>query len=60
MSGRLYVISGPSGAGKSTIIHHVMKDVPDLEYSVSHTTRQPRDKEVDGTDYHFVDKEKNP
>jgi len=57
MSGRLYVISGPSGAGKSTIIHHVMKEIPDLGYSVSHTTRQPREKEVDGKDYHFVDKQ---
>ena len=57
MSGRLYVISGPSGAGKSTIIHHVMKEIPDLGYSVSHTTRQPREKEVDGQDYHFVDKQ---
>ncbi|RJR51165.1 MAG: guanylate kinase [Desulfobacteraceae bacterium] len=57
MAGRLYVISGPSGAGKSTIIRRVMKEVPDLEYSVSHTTRQPRQKEVDGVDYHFVDSE---
>ncbi|PKN64622.1 MAG: guanylate kinase [Deltaproteobacteria bacterium HGW-Deltaproteobacteria-15] len=57
MSGRLYVISGPSGAGKSTIIHHVMKEIPDLGYSVSHTTRQPRENEVDGQDYHFVDKQ---
>ncbi|PKN24137.1 MAG: guanylate kinase [Deltaproteobacteria bacterium HGW-Deltaproteobacteria-21] len=57
MSGTLYVISGPSGAGKSTIIHHVMKEIPDLGYSVSHTTRQPREKEVDGQDYHFVDKQ---
>ena len=57
MSGRLYVISGPSGAGKSTIIHHVMKEIPDLGYSVSHTTRQPRENEMDGQDYHFVDKQ---
>src|SRR3989339_2079948 len=57
MAGRLYVISGPSGAGKSTIIRQVMKEVPALGYSVSHTTRQPREKEVDGQDYHFVDKQ---
>jgi len=57
MAGRLYVISGPSGAGKSTIIRHVMEEIPDLEYSVSHTTREPRQNEVDGVDYHFVDKE---
>jgi guanylate kinase len=57
MAGMLYAISGPSGAGKSTVIHQVMKDVPNLGYSVSHTTRRPRAEEVDGRDYHFVDKE---
>jgi guanylate kinase len=57
MAGRLFVISGPSGAGKSTIIRHVLNEVGDLGYSVSHTTRRPREKEVAGADYHFVDKE---
>lgn len=56
MGGRLYVISGPSGAGKTTIIRNVMSEVGDLGYSVSHTTRAPRETEVDGVDYHFVDK----
>jgi len=56
MSGRLYVISGPSGAGKSTVIRQLMKE-EDLGYSVSHTTRSPRTGEVDGVDYHFVEKE---
>jgi guanylate kinase len=57
MAGQLYVISGPSGVGKSTIIHLLMKDLPGLGYSISHTSRRPRDKEVDGVDYHFVDRE---
>lgn len=57
MAGQLYVISGPSGVGKSTIIHLLMKDLPGMGYSVSHTSRRPRDKEVDGVDYHFVDRE---
>lgn len=56
MSGRIYVISGPSGAGKSSIIQHLVEDVPGLGYSVSHTSRMPRGSEVDGVDYHFVDK----
>ena len=56
MSGRIYVISGPSGAGKSSLIRHLRKGVTGLGYSVSHTSRKPRDHEVDGVDYHFVDK----
>jgi guanylate kinase len=57
MAGRLYVISGPSGVGKSTIIRRVMEGVENLGYSVSHTTRRPRGKEVDGKEYHFVTRE---
>ena len=54
MPGQLYVISGPSGVGKSTIIELLRKRVPDLGYSISHTSRRPRDTEVNGVDYHFV------
>ncbi len=50
----VFIISGPSGAGKSTLIHRVMKENPDLAFSVSHTTRPPRPGEVDGKDYYFV------
>ena len=58
MKGRIFVISGPSGAGKSTLIKGVRKDLKNLRYSVSHTTRSPRAKEKDGIDYYFVDKQK--
>jgi guanylate kinase len=52
--GRLFVISGPSGAGKSTVINAVLKDRPELHYSISFTTRPPRGSEKDGVEYHFV------
>ena len=57
MSGQLYVISGPSGVGKSTIVQLLGKRVTALGYSISHTSRKPRDNEVDGVDYHFVDRD---
>lgn len=57
MAGRLYVFSGPSGVGKSTLIRLVMQGVGNLGYSVSHTTRRPREKEVNGVSYHFVNRE---
>lgn len=50
----LIVVSGPSGGGKSTLIHRVLRDVPGLRFSVSHTTRPRRASERDGRDYHFV------
>ena len=56
--GRLFVISGPSGAGKSTVISRVIADREDLQFSVSATTRAPRKGEVDGVNYHFVDRER--
>ena len=57
MSGQLYVISGPSGVGKTTIVQLLGKRVQALGYSISHTSRKPRDNEVDGVDYHFVDRD---
>ena len=56
--GTLYVISAASGAGKTSLVAAVIEHVADIEVSVSHTTRAPRDGEVDGKNYHFVDKEK--
>jgi guanylate kinase len=50
-----FVVSGPSGAGKTTIERRVVEADPLLRFSVSHTTRPPRDREVDGKDYWFVD-----
>lgn len=54
--GVLFVISAPSGAGKSTLIKALMQNIPDLIFSVSHTTRAPRAGESHGRDYFFVDK----
>ncbi len=53
--GSLAIISGPSGVGKSTVIAEVLRRRPDLYFSVSFTTRQPREGEVDGVNYFFVD-----
>ncbi len=54
--GTLYVISAASGAGKTTLVSAVVDRLSDLTVSVSHTTRAPREGEVDGVNYHFVDK----
>ena len=51
--GLLLVVSGPSGAGKGTICTMLRQALPELSYSVSVTTRQPREGEVDGKDYFF-------
>lgn len=52
--GLLLVISGPSGAGKGTICNALREKFPNIYYSISMTTRQPRTGEVDGTDYYFT------
>ena len=54
--GRLFVFSAPSGAGKTTIVNQLRKTVEGTAYSVSHTSRKPRENECDGVHYHFVDK----
>lgn len=54
--GLLIVFSGPSGAGKDTILRKLMEKNPNIRLSVSATTRQPRQGEVHGSDYFFVDK----
>ncbi len=54
--GNLFVISAPSGAGKSTILKKLLAKVPNLAFSVSHTTRTPRPGESNGREYHFVDR----
>lgn len=52
----LIVISAPSGTGKSTVLKQVLASIPDLRFSVSHTTRAPRPGETDGVQYRFVDR----
>ena len=54
---KVFVITGPSGVGKGTLIGELLRRVPGLELSVSATTREPRAGEVDGRDYHFLDRE---
>jgi guanylate kinase len=55
-TGQLYIVSAPSGGGKTTILKQVMADLPALSFSVSHTTRPPRQNETDGHDYYFTDR----
>ncbi|MGB5440160.1 MAG: guanylate kinase [Gammaproteobacteria bacterium] len=57
-AGTLYIISAPSGAGKSSLLRKLLENSgDDMVLSISHTTRKPRPGEVDGKDYHFVDKQ---
>ena len=52
--GSLLVISAPSGSGKTTLVRQLVADVKGVEFSISYTTRSPRQSEKDGVDYHFV------
>ena len=56
--GLLILISGPSGTGKGTVWDLLRKNHPEISYSISATTRQPRPGEQDGVNYYFYDKEK--
>ncbi|MEQ1532897.1 MAG: guanylate kinase [Sideroxydans sp.] len=56
MSGSLFVISAPSGAGKTSLVHALLNINPQIDLSVSYTTRAPRAGEVNGKDYHFVNR----
>ena len=51
---KVFVITGPSGVGKGTLIRGLLERIPELELSVSATTRAPRPGEEDGVDYHFL------
>jgi guanylate kinase len=53
----VYIISAPSGSGKSTLVNELLKLVPDLDFSISYTTRDPRGSEQNGKQYHFVSRE---
>lgn len=57
MASKVFVITGPSGVGKGTLIKRLLAACPNLELSISATTRSPREGEVDGRDYHFLTRE---
>jgi len=56
--GNLYIISAPSGAGKTSLVKELISSLNSLSVSVSHTTRQKREGEIDGKDYFFISVEK--
>ncbi|HEY0868507.1 MAG TPA: guanylate kinase [Fimbriimonas sp.] len=58
MSGKVVILSGPSGVGKDTVIDAWKALNPSVERVVAYTTRQPRDGEKNGVDYHFVDRDR--
>ncbi len=53
-SGKTFIISGPSGVGKSTVLKRLFEGRDDLYFSISATTREPREGETDGVHYHFI------
>lgn len=55
MSGSLFVVTAPSGAGKTSLVRALLDCTDDLQLSISHTTRSPREGETDGVDYHYID-----
>ncbi len=57
MSGKLIILSAPSGSGKSTIIRYLLTKIPNLEFSISATSRAPRGKERNGVEYYFMSAE---
>lgn len=57
MSGNLFIVCAPSGAGKTSLVNALLDREPDIELSISFTTRTPREGERDGRDYHFVTRE---
>ncbi|AFY54154.1 guanylate kinase [Rivularia sp. PCC 7116] len=56
--GKLIVLTGPSGVGKGTLMRLLLSRHPELNYSISATTRPPRPGEVDGKDYYFISRSK--
>ena len=55
--GKVIIFSAPSGSGKTTIVRHLLERYPQLEFSVSATSRAPRGQERDGVDYYFLSQE---
>jgi guanylate kinase len=58
MIGSLFIVAAPSGAGKTSLVNALVDRHDDIRLSVSHTTRPPREGEVDGRDYHFVSQDR--
>jgi guanylate kinase len=56
MSGLVFIISAPSGSGKSTLVAEILKVIPNLEFSISYTTRDPRGSEKNGKEYYYVER----
>jgi guanylate kinase len=56
MKGLLFIVAAPSGAGKSSLVEAVLREDPQLALSISYTTRTPRGGDVNGREYHFVDR----
>ena len=52
--GKLLIFSAPSGSGKTTLVNHLLSEIPDMAFSVSATTRQPRGEEQNGVEYYFM------
>ena len=57
MKGQILIISGPSGSGKSTLLDRLLKEENDLYFSISSTTRAPRQGETEGVNYYFINKD---
>jgi len=57
IQGKLIIFSAPSGAGKTTIVHYLLSRIPELEFSISATTRKSRGTEINDKDYYFITKE---
>jgi len=57
MSTGVYIVSAPSGSGKTTLVERLLREVPQLRFSISYTTRKPRGSEQNGREYYFVTRE---
>ncbi|MDR2342348.1 MAG: guanylate kinase [Campylobacteraceae bacterium] len=57
MTGSVLIVSGPSGAGKSSLVKEILNHIPNAVFSISTTTRKPREGEIHGVNYFFTDKE---
>ena len=58
MPGSLFVVVAPSGAGKTSLVEALLRSEPNIRLSISYTTRAPREGELQGREYHFVDRER--